>query len=168
MAHVTYDFSSSEHYRASRIVTQRSRWSWLPWIAAILLVVLVTIGQLSTDRPLDPLSVLLSIVPYVGLALVWVAGLPLLQRYAAFNLPKVDPSVRGPQERIVDTDGYHSRGNGVSIDLPWHVMAQSIETEDFFLFYYNKKCAYYLPKRTASDAEIAEIRELIRTRLPVS
>ena len=47
----------------------------------------------------------------------------------------------------MDAAGYHSRGNGVALDIPWHAVARAIETDEFFLLFYNKQFAYYLPKR---------------------
>jgi hypothetical protein len=73
--------------------------------------------------------------------------------------------VRGPQERTVDAVGYHSRGNGVAVDVPWHALKKAVETEHFFIFFYNWQCGYYVPKRALSAADVARVREHARAGL---
>lgn len=41
-------------------------------------------------------------------------------------------------------------------------MARAVESDRFFLFFYNKQCAYYLPKRALSNPQCAEVRALMK------
>lgn len=107
----------------------------------------------------------LDALPWVIIGAFWLEFIPWLQRRAARKLPARDASVRGPQERAVDATGYHSRGNGVHLDVPWHAMVRGVETDQFFLFFYNKQCAYYLPKRALSETQCADVRALLRANL---
>jgi hypothetical protein len=67
----------------------------------------------------------------------------------------------------VDEVGFHSRGNSVALDIPWEVIDHAQETDLFFLFYYGKQCAYYIPKRALSLESTGELRELLRAHLGI-
>src|SRR5262245_880838 len=136
----TYDFDWREHYRASREVTRRQPARWLVW--GFIVVLAVALGVLSyraIAEGASTFSTFLSVLPWILVGAFWLGITPFVQWRAASKLPSRDPSVQGPQERTIDVSGYHSRGNGVALDLPWHAMARGIETPDFFLFFYNKQ-----------------------------
>jgi len=158
-----YGFDPAEHYQAARAVTRLTWFRWLPWIAGGIVFIYVLVDVVLPgwgDR--DALSLFIEASPYLLVGAFWIALLPWSQRRAARKLVKRDPSVRGPQERSVDALGFHSRGNGVNLDVPWHAMARAVETDRFFLFFYNKQCAYYIPKRALSDTQCDEVRTLMR------
>ena len=46
-------------------------------------------------------------------------------------------------------------------------MHSGVETAEFFLFYYNKKCAYYVPKRALSDDDVLAVRRQMLQELGV-
>jgi YcxB-like protein len=161
----TYEFDWREHYRASREVARRIWTRWLGWGFAALALVLALLNYRAAAGRASALSVFLNVLPWIVLGAVWLGMIPILQWRAARKLPSRDASVQGPQERIVDAAGYHSRGNSVALDIPWHAMMRGIETTDFFLFFYNKQCAYYFPKRVISTAQIESVRSLVREGL---
>ena len=161
----TFDFDAAEHYRATRVVTSRSSMRYVVWGFVALSPVVLAWNVLPHLDDASPGDLLLSALPWILMPVFWLAVLPMLQRRAAHRISTRDASVRGPQTRIVDVEGYHSRGNGVSVDVPWHAMARGAEVEQFFLFYYNKQFAYYLPKRVLSPADIVTVRALMRERL---
>lgn len=161
----TFDFDAAEHYRATRVVNSRSSMRYVTWgfvaLSPLMLAwsVLPRLGEAPTG------DLLVSALPWLLLPAFWLVVIPMLQRRGAHKLSTRDPSVRGPQTRIVDAEGYHSRGNGVSVDVPWHAMTRGVEVEQFFLFYYSKQFAYYLPKRVLAPADIVTVRALMRERL---
>jgi hypothetical protein len=53
----------------------------------------------------------------------------------------------------------------VALDLPWHAMLSGVETAEFFLFFYNKQLAYYLPKRLLDSTGINEIRTMMQNNI---
>lgn len=163
--HTVFEYDASDHYQASRAVTRHTSTRYFVWgMAAVALALLVwNIGPMWSEYPLSTLF--WSGLPYLLLGVFWVMFLPLMQRRAAKRLPEVDASVKGPQERTIDVDGYHSRGNGVSIDVPWHAMVRGVETDRYFLFFYNKQYAYYLPKRVLEPPQIVTVRELMQAGL---
>lgn len=159
----TYDFDPKEHYQAARAVTRLTWFRWLPWLAGGFMVLFALVDVVVPGwGDADALSLFIEASPYLLVGAFWIALIPWSQRRAARKLSKRDPSVRGPQERSVDAVGYHSLGNGVRVEVPWHAMARAVETDRFFLFFYNKQCAYYIPKRALSDAQCAEVRTLMR------
>jgi hypothetical protein len=160
-----FDFDSSEHYQALRAVSRRTAARWVSWGFGGLALVLALLSLRDGWGRASPLALFLNALPWLLLGMFWVAFIPISQRWAARSLPKRDASVRGPQERTVDSDGFHSRGNGVSLDVPWHAMLRGVETNDFFLFFYSKQVAYYVPKRVLADGQIREVRRLMRTEL---
>src|SRR5579864_6544945 len=160
-----FEFDPSEHYRASRAVTRLTPARYYSWASLALAIVLVAwaLMWLASGQTLrDQLVILL---PWVAIAIFWAGIIPFTQWRLARKLSKRDPSVLGAQERIVDSEGYHSRGNGVALDIPWHVLHKVVETDAFFLFFYNKRCAYYVPKRAISVEEVAAVRKLSRAAL---
>jgi len=105
---------------------------------------------------------LLSAAPWIVIGAVWWILVPYLHRRAASKISVTDPAARGAQRRVVDEAGFHSSGSGVALDLPWSAILRVDETDEFFLFFYNKNLAYYLGKARLSDDAIARVRELSR------
>ena len=161
----TFDFDPAEHYRATRAVYRRTALRFMPWAFAAVILGLLAWNLVPHWDDATGGGWLGSALPYIIFLLIWLPLIPFMQRRAARKLPEHDPSARGTQERSVDVAGFHSRGNGVSLDVPWHVMRRAVETEEFFLFFYNKQCAYYLPKRVLSAAHLTDVRALVRTHL---
>ena len=160
-----YSYDPGEHYRATRAVTRFTSMRWVVRGAVLLGVGMAAWVVYRGRNDGDPVASLVAAAPYVLLALFWAGFPPYFQRRAARKLPERDPSIRGEQERRVDAAGYHAAGNGVHLDIPWHAMARGVEEPEFFLFFYNMQCAYYLPKRVLSAADCAEVRRFMRAGL---
>jgi hypothetical protein len=103
----------------------------------------------------------MAISPVVFTAFLFGALIPGLRWWSVRRMLRADPSVRGPQRREVSESGIRVSGNGVSLELHWHAMAQVLETEEFFLFYYTKGCAYYLGKARLAPEQQTEVRNLM-------
>jgi hypothetical protein len=57
-------------------------------------------------------------------------------------------------------------GGASSVRLGWDAFVDAAETEAFFLLYYSKRFAYYLPKRVVGgEAELRDLRTLIASKL---
>lgn len=160
-----FDFDTSEHFRASRAVTRLTPARYYSWVLAAGCVAMLAWSLWSLPPDEDLRDKLLTVGPWLLLAIFWACLIPFTQWRLARKMPKRDPSVLGPQERIVDTEGFHSRGNGVSLDVPWHAVQKVVETDEFFFFFYNKRCAYYLPTRAISGHEAMDVRDLSRAAL---
>jgi hypothetical protein len=161
----TFEYDPAEHYSASQAVFRRGTARYLRWGFVALAIVLLWWNVVRHWNDASLSMVLASALPYVLLGAFWLFYFPYAQRRAARKLPEVDASVRGPQTRGVDVDGFHTRGNGVSLDVPWHAMVRGEETDRFFLFFYAKQLAYYIPKRVLSPSETGDVRGLMREHL---
>lgn len=161
----TQQYDPTEHYLASRAVSRGTPRQFILWGFGALSVLLLVWHIASTWGERPPLAVLAGALPYFILACFWFVFIPFSQRRAARKLPETDASIRGLHTRTVDDRGFHFRGNDVVLDVPWHAMQRAKETDDFFLFFYNKQCAYYLPKRALTSAQIGEVRALMQEGL---
>lgn len=163
----TFEYDSKEHYRALRDITNLTPYRWVTVISGVVLplVAVAVIVWIIRARDGDPLATFMDWLPYILLFFVWAAILPLSQWRMAKRLPTIDASARGPQERGVDSIGYHQRGNGVALEVPWHAFKKAVETDRFFIFFYTRQCGYYLPKRTLSASDISAVRQIARTAL---
>ena len=160
-----FDFDPAEHYQAMRAVTRATGLRWMLWFVGAFFAVIVAWGVIASRGERSATSIVVNLLPYTLICGFWIFILSQMQRNAGKNLLKTDPSVLGPQERTVDAVGYHSRGNGVGLDVPWHAMLRASETDAFFLFFYTKLCVYYLPKRVLSPEQVREVRSLMRAAL---
>jgi len=160
-----FDFDPSEHYQVTRAVTRATGLRWMVWIVCGVFAVAAAWVVIASWGERSPEAIVVSLLPYVLICVFWIFIFSQMQRNAGKNLMKTDPSVLGPQERTIDAVGYHSRGNGVGLDVPWHAMLRASETDAFFLFFYTKLCVYYLPKRVLSPEQIREVRGLTRAAL---
>jgi hypothetical protein len=115
----TYEYDAAEHYRALRAITCLTPLRWISLLCFFILpvgvVALAAFAARATGHAVG--TALIGIAPYV-LLFFWGALIPWSQRLRARRLPKLDPSAQGVQERRVDVEGYHSRGNGVALDIP--------------------------------------------------
>lgn len=162
---VVSEFDPKEHYRVARVVTRHTAARWISWVFVALALVMVAWSVLPYWGEADPVTLFASAAPWLFLCVFWIGLIPLSQRFSARKLPKRDASARGSQERTLDESGFHFRGNGVSLDVPWHAMARGIETGEFFLLFYNKSCAYYLAKRRMTAEQISDARQLMKAGL---
>lgn len=125
---------------------------------AILLIV-----HLSGGGRLEELRLLGSVALVVGLG--QLLG-PWIQRRRYRRLYAETPGTRGPQVYRFDADGLMMSGGVAAITLGWDAIIEADETDELFLFFFNKQCAYYLPKRAIGGAPVeSELRELLRTHL---
>ena len=161
----TFDFDPAEHYRATRAVTRFTPARYFVWGFTALALGMLAWNVLPYWDEAEPSTLFASALPWLLIGVFWVVFIPVLQRRSARKLHERDVSVQGPQERALDATGFHSRGNGVALDVPWHAMARAVETEQFFLFFYNKQCAYYLPKRALAPEQVIKARALTRDAL---
>jgi len=102
-------------------------------------------------------------------ALVMAAGqllAPLRQRRRYRRLYAETPGLRGPQVYRFSSDGVVMSGAAAATTLGWDAIIEADESDDVFLFFFNKKCAYYLPKRVVGGATAeSELRQLLRMHL---
>lgn len=163
--HVTFEYDEAEHGQAIREVQWRPSSRYVMWgvgVAALGVAAWLVMADRGRIASADQF---MFTIPLVVFGVAWIAGGSLGQRRAANSAAEHDASAWGSQERIIDDAGFHSRANGLSADLPWDAMVGGKETDEFFLFYPEKRWAYYLPKRALSRTEMEEVRSLMGSRL---
>jgi len=162
-----FDFDSGEYYRVLRAAWRHDPNRWFVWVFG--LAVPAAILWFSVVRHLDDMSpweAFWNALPWVLLGAFYLMLVPSAHRATARKALANDPSLRGPQSRSVDETGLHVRGAGFAQDFAWSDIVRVVETPDFFLFYYNKRAAHYMPKRVLDAAAIEQVRALIRAKLP--
>ena len=152
----------AETVRATQIVLRRRPWGWTErWALPLFVAFGLLFIRLGT--PWQELWLLGIVV--LGLGLVQVV-LPIVQRRQLRRTYADTPSLRGPQVYRFSDSGLAITGGASSTTLGWDSLVEALETEEFFLFYYSKLAAFYLPKRVTSDAgQRSALRELVRTHL---
>src|SRR5574341_830173 len=164
----TWTWSAREHARVSTwlLREQFATWYWrlAGWLFLVFLVGAMVIGVVVTeDRP----AALIGLIPWLVLIAFWLAfarwGSGWLQAWSARRL---DPNLAHPFEHVLAEDGLHVHTHTANTDLKWAGLYKVTELPDLFLFYYNKRCAYYLPKRVIpSPNELQAVREFIRAHV---
>jgi hypothetical protein len=127
------------------------------------MLALMAILHLSGGGRLEELQLLGSIALVVGLGQL---AAPWVQRRRYRRLYAETPATRGPQVYRFTADGVTMSGGVAATTLTWDAIIEADETDELFLFFFNKRSVYYLPKRAIGGAPVeSELRELLRTHL---
>ena len=152
----------AETVRASRAVEHRARRPG-PTLALFGICLAPIVGAFVTktvDRVLPPYLLVLGVV---GLgALAW----PLVQRYRLRRLYADTPSLRGDQRYVLTPEQFECANALAHSAMRWEGLTEIAETDEFFLFYFSKKVAYFLPKKVIGGAaEEERLRSFLRDRV---
>lgn len=161
----TFSFDRREHYRAIRQVFRRTPARFVPWLFALLGLALAYWNALRYWDTVPMADLIWNALPWLLITAFWVVLIPYLHWRAARTTARSDPSVQGPQLREIDDAGVHSLGNGVRLDLPWNILLKAVETDEFFLYFYSKQLAFYVPKRVLPPADVQAVRVLTQAKL---
>lgn len=164
MTSLTYEFrvDPSETVRASQYIRRRQRFGWLRWAVWPMLLGLAVLYR-ATDVPWRDLWLL-------GVAALFLAALtlatPWVQRRQLQRAYSETPSLREPQVYRFSDAGLAITGGPATVTLGWDAIVEALETPEFFLLFYSKRCAYYVPKRSIGGiAEEEALRVLLREHL---
>jgi hypothetical protein len=161
-----FEFDADEWYRASRAVTGATVWRWLIPLGGLALpAVMIGTNVVPHWRALSAGSIAANTAPWILLAVFYLTFIPRLQRQASRKAQANDPSLRGVQLRAVDDAGLKISGANFAQELAWTDLYRAVETPEFFLFFYNKRCAHFMPKRAMSRDGIERTRRLVATHL---
>ena len=152
----------AETVRAGQEIERRDpSWqSWRLW-AFWLLIPLTMI--VAFRWPIRALGAVLGAAIFGGLVALLT---PALRRRRVRRAYAATPALAGPQRYEFTDDGLALSNASVSNLVRWSAFVQAAETPEFFLLYYSKRCAYYLPRRIMGpEAQIDALRELLRSRL---
>ena len=163
-APLTYEFQidSAETVRASRAVQRRQRFAWVTWAIWPLLLALAVL-YLASGVPWQNLW-LLGLVALFLLTLQLLT--PRIQRRQLRRAYADTPNLRGPQVYQFSDAGLAITGGAATTTLGWDSFVAVAETDEFFLFFYSKRCAYYVPKRAIGKGIYqSALRALLRSQL---
>jgi hypothetical protein len=163
-APLTYQFylDPAETVRASRLVLQRARFAWMHRFTWPLLLGLAVLS-LATGHSWRDLQ-LLGIVALLLGSLQLLA--PIIQRWQIRRSYAEMPTAREAQVFHISGAGLKMSAGTASTTIGWDVVLEARETREFFLFFFAKRRAYYLPKRAVGGAEDQRIlRDSLRTAL---
>jgi YcxB-like protein len=164
----TFDFNSKEYYRALRAMMRYNR-------AARLLLPTLGVGMPALAiwfwviRDWDRLTVagaILNGAPWIVVSAFYLAIPWLTATVLARRALRDEPNVRGEQTRIVTSAGLEVRGANYVQQFNWPDIVRTVETPEFFLFFYNRRAAQYLPKRALNGNDTSALRELLDAHAP--
>ena len=142
-----------------------NRWKWvIPMLGIGMPAVAIWAFVVRDWSRLSPAGVLLNGLPWIVIGAFYLALVPLMYRSLARRALRDDPSVRGTQIRTLSRRGLEARGANFSQWLAWADLVRVEEVDEFFLFFYNRRVAYYVPKRCLALSDAAACRSLIATR----
>ena len=157
----SFNFDLAEHYRADRTIRRRTLIYWLePIFGTVAFIAFVW----TFLQPRNEEVTVFGWVTWLVLTGVFVLS-PTGRRRLLRKSAERDPSLKGLLERRLDGVGYHSKGNDIAFDLPWHGVLRCVETQEFLLFFYFKNVALYLPKRALSEDQLFAARAIVRDGL---
>ena len=168
----TFDWRFREHAAVCQYLSQEQMtgfgWRLFHWGLLALTVLATLLGIVNTL--LGDAATFLTYGPWVLLLLLILAflrrGTGMLR---AWQTRRSDPNVSHPFTHRLTQSGLSVSTHTADLDLRWDGMFKVRELPDFFLFYYSKRIAYYLPKRVVGDQDqVGRVKELIRERLPSS
>jgi hypothetical protein len=163
-APLIYEFhiDSAETVRASHAARRRQRFAWIAWAIWPLLLALAAL-YLASGVPWQNLW-LLGLVALFLLTLQWLT--PWIQRWQLRRAYAETPNLRGPQVYQFSDAGLSITGGAATTRLGWDSFVEVAETDEFFLFFYSKQCAYYVPKRAVGKGVYqSALRALLRAHL---
>jgi hypothetical protein len=163
-APLTYQFhlDPAETVRASRLVLQRGGFARLRWLVWPLLLGMAML-YLATGYSWRDLQLL-------GIAALFLGSLellaPIIQRWQVRRTFAEMPTARETQVFRFSDTGLQMSAGASSTTVGWDVVQEARETREFFLLFFAKRRAYYLPKRAVGSADDQRIlRDLLRTAL---
>ncbi len=166
----TFDWRLKEQAHVTALLLREhfgtGSWRVAKWVVIGIVVLsalfaagLALLGDVASAMTLAPLLLLLGVLLAVFYRLTgWLR---------AWQVQRIDPNVAHPLTHTLDEAGLHVSAQTVNVDLKWAGLHKVRETPAFFLFYYSRRWAYYLPKRACvSEAEVERLRAWIRAQLP--
>lgn len=161
---LTYSFEldAAEVVRASQAIEKRARrpGPTLLLFGAVFAVPVIAAVNGSFGAVVRPY--LLIMVAIFLVALAW----PFVQRRRLHGLFANTPSFQGPQTYRLGEENLELSTPLAQSHVRWDALVEVAETEEFFLFYFSKKRAYYLPKVAVGGPEDQEkLRQVIEARV---
>lgn len=156
-------FDAQEYFRASKAIERLTASRRHVWLLAFGLPVGLSalgllLGAFGTGAPAWGN---LPIWPWVFFPVFAFIGIPLLTRWQIHRAIKANPRLKGEIVRTVSAEGLECRDEGTSARFEWRSIMRVVETKEFYLIFYSRNCAYFIPRRLVPDAERMELHRLL-------
>jgi YcxB-like protein len=159
----TYAATARDRYRVIRTITTRQR-GWQLFIGGTWVVIaVIAIGELARGRPVVPL--LVTLLPWTFIAGISTALLPAMWYLGARGAVR-NAMVRGDHTIELAEGGLRESGQVTATVIRWSAIVRVVETADFFLFYYTKSSAFYLPLSAVPPTDLGAVRAFLSAHVP--
>ena len=109
-----------------------------------------------------------NLFPFLGLVLMWIAALWIFPGWNMRRQFLKQPGAHGPRTLLLDSSGAHWRWNGGSSEVEWRNYIRSVEGKNQFLLYTSPACFNIVPKRALVEAQLEELRQILKLNIPAS
>jgi hypothetical protein len=107
--------------------------------------------------------------------LFWIIGLPLfgfvvlprINQWTVKRQLRSNPMLGGPQSFALQEDGLAMENRAGSALVRWPTLLRVVESPEYFLFYYTRQFAYFLPRAAIPSSELQLVRDRIRRSVTV-
>jgi len=152
-----------EHVRAMRAMAKHRIGGRL-WrvvkniiLSVIVILFLLTLWGASTMGP----EAVVSLWPAALLTAFWVLYFTVgFSWFNALVTRRIDPNAKVPCVHRVSREGYHISSSEMNVDVRWNGVLRIVETDEFFLLFWSRPFAYYLPKRVVTPEAVPRLREM--------
>ena len=161
---LTFAFRATpaEHARVSMFMLRRKRWYKV--FVAIILLVVVALVILPASQGLSAAEIAATVLPYVLILGLVVAGLPYIQQWQLSRVYRHTPSLQQEQTHQFSEEGFRVRNPLADTLVRWAAFLEVLETKEVFLLYTSPSMAYFLPKRAIRTSEdLAQLRSFLKT-----
>jgi YcxB-like protein len=168
----TFEWNFREHARLSSFLT-REYFTRRPWRIAGAVALVLVLGSVLLEMAASkagPTAALIGLTPWLVFLVLWLGFfLYGVGWVSAWQVRRQDPSIREPFTYALTDRGLHVKAHNVDVEVQWPGIYKVRERPDAFLFYYNVRCAYQLPKRAIGPSDqLRAVRDFIRAHLPSS
>jgi hypothetical protein len=130
----------------------------------VIFLAVIALGLLRTHRPL--LATIVDLAPYFFIIALWIGMLWALPALAARAFRR-NPMYQGDFTMEITDEEIRVTGPQTTWHTRWSGIVRAIETPAYFLFFYSKDCAQFLPKHAVPPADLPGLRTLLKAHLGV-
>jgi hypothetical protein len=162
---VTFRVTPAMHYRVRRALAWQLPSVRIAYaLAAIfpcVVIGLVVAGGESLAEALRTLG-----YPLTAFILVWVALVPLLNRWSAARRLRSYPGLQGEIAYSFGEESIECKSAVATGTVSWSAYIRAVENKEFIFLFVNKTMANFIPKAAFADAgALAEMRALVARKL---
>ena len=156
MHEYSFRWTVAEYVRACHAITRHMRGpvSTIPMLFAGAIILFIA-APAATGSPGAPWAV----SAFGALLLMWAFylywGAPWLR---ARQILRDDPCAKDDVRHTITAEGFCARTGAVNVEIKWSHVVQIVETPEFLLFYFNKRAAYFTPKRAIPPPDLSLLR----------